>query len=125
MGAHHGRIPLARFIDPGTWWIDGLLGIASALVLVALWSLGRAYLSGMRELENQIRQLIGPLDEMEVFALALLSGFTEEFFFRGAMQSSWGWIWTTLLFGLIHTGPGKVFRLWTFLPWSQDSVSRC
>lgn len=113
VGAHYGSIPLTLFLDPGSWWIDVLLGIAAALLLIALWSLGRSRLAGMRELEDQISRLIGPLDEAEVFALAFLSGFTEEFFFRGAMQSSWGWIWATLVFGLIHTGPGKVFRLWT------------
>ena len=29
------------------------------------------------------------------------------------MQSSWGWLWATALFGLLHSGPGPVFRIWT------------
>ena len=58
-------------------------------------------------------QLIGPLDGSEIFALALMSGCAEEIFFRGAMQLSWGPIWATLIFLLLHTGPGPVFRTWT------------
>jgi membrane protease YdiL (CAAX protease family) len=53
------------------------------------------------------------MDLSEVVALALLSGFAEELFFRGAVQGSWGWLPATVLFALLHTGPGPAFRLWT------------
>ena len=43
----------------------------------------------------------------------MLSGFAEELFFRGAVQGSWGFVWATLLFALMHTGPDPAFRLWT------------
>lgn len=43
----------------------------------------------------------------------MLSGFAEELFFRGAVQGSWGFVWATLLFALMHTGPDRAFRLWT------------
>ncbi len=66
-----------------------------------------------RELERQLGKLLGPLQPAEVVALALLSGFAEELFFRGAMQASWGFLITTALFALIHTGPGPAYRLWT------------
>lgn len=46
-------------------------------------------------------------------ALALLSGFAEELFFRGAVQGSLG-LWAgTAIFALVHTGPHRSFRLWT------------
>ncbi|MEM8964692.1 MAG: CPBP family intramembrane glutamic endopeptidase, partial [Acidobacteriota bacterium] len=25
---------------------------------------------------------------------------------------SWGWLWATVIFAVLHTGPGRVFRLW-------------
>lgn len=44
--------------------------------------------------------------------MALLSGFAEELLFRGAIQGSLG-IWVaTILFALLHSGPGGSFRLW-------------
>jgi hypothetical protein len=49
----------------------------------------------------------------EVIALAMLSGFAEEVFFRGAVQGTFGLVPATLFFALLHTGPGRTFRLWT------------
>jgi membrane protease YdiL (CAAX protease family) len=49
----------------------------------------------------------------EVVGLALLSGFSEELFFRGAVQLSWGYLPATLLFAVLHTGRGREFRVWT------------
>jgi len=66
-----------------------------------------------RELEGTIAETLGPLTTTEVVALALLSGFAEEVFFRGAIQSAWGPIIATALFALLHMGPGREFRLWT------------
>ncbi len=43
----------------------------------------------------------------------MLSGFAEELFFRGALQGTVGLVGATILFGLLHSGPGKAFRLWT------------
>jgi len=45
-------------------------------------------------------------------ALAVLSGFAEELFFRGAVQGAFGWLPATLAFAVLHSGPGKAFRLW-------------
>ena len=64
-------------------------------------------------MEERLAELLGPIDLSEVVALALLSGFAEELFFRGAVQGSWGWLPATVLFALLHTGPGPAFRLWT------------
>ena len=46
-----------------------------------------------------------------VLGLALLSGFAEELFFRGAVQQAFGWIAATILFAALHLGSGKGFRL--------------
>lgn len=112
-GHHHGDITLSLFIDPKTWWIDVLLGSGVGLALVVLWRAGRRFIGSMREVEAWMLETIGRLDSSEIFALALISGFSEELFFRGAMQSSWGWIWALGIFTLLHSGPGRAFRFWT------------
>lgn len=82
-------------------------------MLLAVWEAGRRVFPSARQLEARLAELLGPIDPSEVVGLALLSGFAEELFFRGAVQGSWGWLAATALFALLHTGPGPVFRLWT------------
>lgn len=113
VGAREGQIPLALFVDTGGWWIDLGLGVAAAAVLLGAWWLLARRLAAGRELERRIGELLGPLATDEAVALAFLSGVAEELFFRGAVQGSWGWVWATLLFAVLHTGPGLSFRLWT------------
>jgi membrane protease YdiL (CAAX protease family) len=60
--------------------------------------------------------LPGPLTEVEILGIALVSAIGEEFFFRGAMQDAWGMWWTAIVFGLLHTGPGLV--LWGVVAFS-------
>lgn len=74
--------------------------------------MARSFAAG-RQLERRIGELVGPLAGEEALALAFLSGVAEELFFRGAVQGSWGWTWATVLFAVLHTGPGMSFRLWT------------
>ena len=66
-----------------------------------------------RDLERTIASLLDGLSPPDALALALISGFAEELFFRGAVQGSWGIVAATLLFALLHTGPGRPFLLWT------------
>jgi hypothetical protein len=113
LGARLGTIPLALFVARRGWPLDLLLGLASAALLVALWRGWRRFLPAARELESRLAGLLGELDSGDVVALALLSGFAEELFFRGAVQGAWGPAPATLLFALLHSGPGKAFRLWT------------
>lgn len=87
--------------------------MGAAGLLLALWEVGRRVFPTARELEQRLAELLGPIDLSEVVGLALLSGFAEELFFRGAVQGSWGWLPATVLFALLHTGPGPAFRLWT------------
>jgi membrane protease YdiL (CAAX protease family) len=113
IGLRDGKIPLALFVDPDGWWIDLGLGAAGGMVLLGVWNAIRAFSDRARELERRIGELLGPLQPAEVVALALLSGFAEELLFRGAMQGSWGFVATTIVFALVHTGPGSAYRLWT------------
>ena len=113
LGAQSGDLSLALFINLDAWWIDLGIGVAAGGALIVTWWTGRRWLAGMRELEGHMRVMIGRLDGSEIFALALISGFSEELLFRGAMQSSWGWPWALAVFALLHTGPGPSFRYWT------------
>ena len=111
--AGKGPIPLRLFADPRGWPLDLALGAAAGLLLIAVWRLGRRFLPAARELNDQIAKLLAGLTRADALGLALLSGFAEELFFRGAVQGALGWIPATVLFGLLHTGPGRPFRLWT------------
>jgi membrane protease YdiL (CAAX protease family) len=113
LGAREGTIALSLFVDPGTVLVDLGVGVAVGLGLVGLWALARRTLDSARQLEDELRKFLGGVETGEVIALALLSGFAEEIFFRGAVQAAFGWVAATVLFTLLHVGPGKSFRLWT------------
>lgn len=108
-----GPIPLGLFLDRDGWWLDLLLGIGSGLLLLGLWWLGERISPLARQLEEQLAAVLGPLTAAEAVSLAVLSGFAEELFFRGAVQGQWGWLAATVLFAVLHTGPGRAFRVWT------------
>ena len=113
VGWREGTILPTLFVDPQSWWLDALIGVAMGGFLIGLWRVVRHKLTSARELEQQLAELLGPLDRHEIVALALLSGFAEELFFRGAVQGAWGWFPATVLFTLLHTGPGSTYRAWT------------
>jgi uncharacterized protein len=112
LGMSRGSLELAFFVDPARLPQDILIGVGSAALLLGFWALGRRSIRKMAELEHLLANAIGPLSPEEVIALALISGFAEELFFRGAMLHSWGFVASTLIFGLVHTGRGA-FRYWT------------
>jgi uncharacterized protein len=113
IGLRRGVIPLALFVDPARWWLDLGLGLgAGGLLLGAWWGAERTFPLA-KELEARLGEALGIITPTEAIALALLSGFAEELFFRGALQGTVGWAAATVLFGLLHSGPGKAFRLWT------------
>jgi membrane protease YdiL (CAAX protease family) len=113
VGARSGTIRLELFVDPAGWWLDLLAGIAAGGLLLALWQVGLRLLPSASSLEAKLGEMLRGIDTPEVIALALLSGFAEELFFRGAVQAAWGWPLATLLFALLHVGPGAAFRSWT------------
>jgi membrane protease YdiL (CAAX protease family) len=113
IGVRQGRIPLALFVAPDRWWLDLGLGLGAGLLLLALWWGAERVFPLARDLEARLAGLLGAITLSEAVGLALLSGFAEELFFRGAVQGTLGWVGATVLFGLLHSGPGKAFRLWT------------
>jgi membrane protease YdiL (CAAX protease family) len=113
IGLSRKIIPLSLFFDRERWWLDLAAGLGAGLLLVGFW-LGLGKVSRLaRDLEARLTQMLGPLRASEAIGLALLSGFAEELFFRGALQGAVGLFLATLLFGLLHSGPGPAFRVWT------------
>ena len=108
-----GPIPLRLFVDPSGWWLDAALGTAAGLALLACWEALRRLLPAARGLEERLGELLGGVTAPQAIALAALSGFAEELFFRGAVQGAVGWLAASLLFALLHSGPGRELRLWT------------
>lgn len=107
------RLCTALFVNPSTWYLDLAIGAGAAVLVVVLWELARRRFRLAEELEGKLQSLIGDLKSDEALAIALLSGFAEELFFRGALQGSVGWPLATVLFALLHTGPGRALRFWS------------
>lgn len=113
LGLRQGEIPLSLFVRFPAVLLDLSLGAGVGLALVALWTVARKTLESARRLEDELRRMLGPIEPIEILALALLSGFAEELFFRAAVQGAFGWVVATILFTVLHSGPGPSFRLWT------------
>jgi len=122
MGLSRGGLTVAQFVDPATWWLDLLWGVAAGVALLALWLLGRTLLPAARDLERLIADVLGGLSAGDALALALISGFAEELFFRGAVQGSWGVVPATVLFALLHAGPGRPFLIWALFALVAGAV---
>ena len=113
LAAQGRRIDLRLLVDPASWWIDLALGLASGLVLLALWLLARRKLASAHELEEVLARLLQLVSRPEVVALAVISAVAEEVAFRGALQGAIGWVGAAAIFALLHFGPGSAFRLWS------------
>lgn len=111
-GAQRGRLGIDLFVDPGSWWIDLGAGVALGGALLGLWWALRRGVAAARGLEEELARLLAPLAVAEAIALAVISAIAEELFFRGALQGAIGFLPAAVLFGLLHTGPGKGFRVW-------------
>jgi len=115
VGVRDGGIGLGLFLDPRVWPVDVGLGVAAALVLAGLWEIVQRRVPAAERLSRELAAAIGPIPVHEALALAVLSGLGEELFFRGALQGSVGLWWASAVFALLHTGPGRAFRVWTVL----------
>jgi hypothetical protein len=89
------------------------LGVGLGVVAV-LASRGISRFEWARRLNAEFRRLLGPLTLGQVTVLAITSAVAEEAFFRGAMQPALGYPATSIIFGLLHLGPGRVYWPWTF-----------
>lgn len=121
IGLRQRSVPLSLFLDLETWWQDLALGIAGGLVLMGFWEVARRALPIARDLERQLEELLAGIEPQEAVGLAVLSGFAEELFFRGAVLgafSSGGWLWSSALFAVLHGGPGRNLRFWSLFAFA-------
>ena len=66
-----------------------------------------------RSLKNLMTEILGRSSYFGAFYLAILSGFGEEILFRGGLQPIIGLFATSLLFGIVHLGPGGKITTWS------------
>ncbi len=89
------------------------LGLALGLVVVGATPVLVERTAWARALHRELRPIVEPLSSFEIVVLACLSGVAEELFFRGAMQPVLGLLGTSVIFGAVHTGPKRVFFVWS------------
>jgi membrane protease YdiL (CAAX protease family) len=122
IGWQRRAIPLELFVPRSAPWIDVAAGLGAAGALIAAWQVTLRWAPLARGLEERLRQTLGPLATHEALGLALLSGLGEEVFFRGAMQPAWGFVVTTVLFGVLHSGRGREMALWSVSALAAGAV---
>ena len=107
------------YLDPAAavagvrWGRDLGLGLAFAAGVIAVSQLVSTRTRWGAVLAREFAQALGPLTLAECAALAALSGFAEEAFFRGALQPRLGWLAASVLFGLAHWAPRRTLWPWT------------
>ena len=97
------------------WGGDLALGIATAVAVIALSQVLTARTRWGAALAEELARALGPLTLFECAALAALSGFAEEVFFRGALQPRLGWLGASAVFGIAHFAPRRALWPWTGL----------
>ena len=100
----------ARGVD---WGGDLAAGLAAAVAVIAVSQLITARTRWGAALAEELARALGPLTLFECAALAALSGFAEEAFFRGALQPRLGWLGASVVFGLAHFAPRRTLWPWT------------
>jgi membrane protease YdiL (CAAX protease family) len=107
------------YLDPAAaeagvrWGRDLGLGLVCAGAAIAVSHVLTTRTQWGAALGRELALALGPLTLAECAALAALSGFAEELFFRGALQPRLGWLAASVVFGLAHYPPRR--RLW---PWT-------
>lgn len=122
IGFDRGSIPANLFVEPAQVAVDIVLGLAAGSLLLAATWVGRRHVGSFAKLEARLAQLLRGVTRSEALALALISGFAEELFFRGAVQGSWGALWATVLFALMHTGPDRLIGIWTLFALAAGAL---
>lgn len=101
-----------------TWVLIGAsLGIGFGLLVARLSKFLVHKWNWAKGLHIEFRGLLGPLADVDVLVFALLSAIGEELLFRGAIQSSFGIVPASIVFGLLHIGPNR-----KFLPWPAQAI---
>lgn len=106
-----------------------LLGLGATVALLVFGYVVEAVLPAVRRLaEEMARTLVRGQSVVVLVLVALLSGVSEEVFFRGILQQEFGLVAASVVFGLVHFVPERRFLLWTvyailagfFLGWLYE-----
>ncbi len=100
-----GSFPTFYFLGKTPVWQQVLAGLGTGGLIILGWIVAGRFSSFTREVEKIFQQTLGKLGWREIFILAFFSAIGEEFFFRGALQPSWGLFYASLFFGLAHWNP--------------------
>lgn len=108
--------PPFRWPGATPWSIPGQIaaGCGAGLLVVA-FSRWLERFGWARRLSDALAGLVGPLSPPRALALAAFSGVGEELLFRGLLMPWLGLVPTSLVFGLMHVGPGREFIPWTIM----------
>lgn len=98
--------------------IDIGIGVGSGLAVVVLWRLCAQGFAWAQQMESEFRAVLGPLTSSEILALAFMSAFVEELFFRGFLQPQIGLEWAAIAFGLVHLPYRR-----QLIPWTLSAVA--
>ena len=89
------------------------LGASLAIAVVRMTPVAVERFTWARDLHRELAPIVESLSSTSITLLAVASGFGEELFFRGAMQPVLGLWVTSAIFGVLHTGPKRVFVVWS------------
>jgi len=103
----HSELPSGLALFMAAVVVAGYVLISQVTVHLTQWG---------RQLEALLKQLLTPMSYLNIAILALVSGFLEEWFFRGILYSHFGIVLSSLFFGLCHLV--LVGKLWI---WSLTS----
>ncbi|RMG19411.1 MAG: CPBP family intramembrane metalloprotease [Deltaproteobacteria bacterium] len=99
---------------PGPWpdWMGIGAGIAFGALAHLASRFARRRYAWAKGFYDRMYELLGPLSLPQVIVAAAASGFAEELLFRGALFPVIGLFGSSAVFGLLHVGPGREFRVW-------------
>lgn len=91
-----------------------ILGSATAAATVCAGLAVYRLVPAMRSVAQELApRLVEGASTGELVLLSVFSGVGEEALFRGAMQPEFGFVATSLIFGLVHVGPDRRYLAWT------------
>lgn len=109
--------PQSDFMANIQWnWQVLWLGLGGASTLLSLSALAIWLIPGLRKSQAYIdREIFSEIKPSNALYLGVLTGVSEEIFFRGVLQFHLGLVVASILFGLVHL-PG--LRYWQHALWA-------
>jgi len=87
-------------------------GLALGLAIVLATNIALRLSKSVKTATDMMGRFLGPIGIVPAIYLAVLSGFGEELFFRGALWPHFGLYGTSILFGILHTIPVRELALY-------------